>query len=281
MSAANLAPDDFLESNNSESFANMESTLFELANSERLSILFRLKEQKSNLSKLSRDLKILVQEVHRNINRLLDAGLVNKESASLYSLTTLGETVLGQLASINFVSNHKDYFNDHTLGGIPLKFVQRIGALDGCKYLSNSVSIFEFQKNLFDSTEKVACAMLPMVHSHIIESIMPMVNKEIKLNYILPYSAAIPKRRHEHWHREFTKFLNKGTIQRKMVDVLQVALIVNEKQAIVMFPLLKGEVDMNSAFVGTDSVFHEWCSDYFIHTWCNARPYRSEKLNEV
>ena len=81
----------------------------------------------------------------------------------------MGETVLGQLASINFVSNHKNYFKDHTLGSIPLKFVQRIGALGNGKYLSNSVSIFEFQKNLFDSTEKVACAMLPMVHSHIIE----------------------------------------------------------------------------------------------------------------
>ena len=127
-----------MESNNSEPFANMESTLFEIANSERLSILFRLKEEKSNLSRLSRDLKILVQEVHRNINRLLEAGLVKKESASLYSLTTLDETVLGQLASINFVSNHKDYFKDHTLGSIPSRFVQRIGALEGCKYLSNS-----------------------------------------------------------------------------------------------------------------------------------------------
>src|SRR4029079_16273536 len=85
---------------------------FEIANSERLSILFRLKEEKSNLSRLSRDLKILVQEVHRNINRLLESGLVKEESASLYSLTTLGETVLGQLASINFISNHKGYFND-------------------------------------------------------------------------------------------------------------------------------------------------------------------------
>jgi len=135
--------------------------------------------------------------------------------------------------------------------------------------------------NLFDSTEKVACAMLPMVHSHIIESIMPMVNKEIKLNYILPYSAAIPKRRHEHWHREFTRFVEKGIIQRKMVDILQVALILNGKQAIVMFPSLKGELDMNSAFVGSDSVFLEWCLDYFNHIWGNARPYRSEKLNEV
>jgi hypothetical protein len=46
MSAANLVPEDYLESNKSEPFANMESTLFELANSERLSILFRLKEEK-------------------------------------------------------------------------------------------------------------------------------------------------------------------------------------------------------------------------------------------
>ncbi len=91
----------------------------------------------------------------------------------------------------------------------------------------------------------------------------------------------IPKRRHEHWHSEFANLLNKGTVQRKMVNVLQVAMIMNEKQAIVMFPLLKGEIDMNSAFVGSGSVFHKWCLDYFNYTWQIAKPYDAKKLDEV
>ncbi len=281
MSTADSSRDDNLEADNPESSTNMESILFELASSERLSILFRLKEQTGNLSKLSRDLNILVQEVHRNINRLLEAGLVKKESTSVYSLTTLGETVLGQVTSLKFVSNHKDYFKDHMLGNIPLKFVQRIGALTSCKYLNNSVSLLVYQKNLFDKTENVVYAILPMVHSHVIESIMPIIRKDIKLNYILPHSAAIPRRRHAQWHSEFAKFLNKGTIQRKMVDTLQIAMIMNEKQAIVMFSLLKGEIDINSAFVGDNSVFYEWSLDYFSHTWQNAKQYNSKKLDEV
>ncbi|MEP6577054.1 MAG: hypothetical protein ABJB85_11560 [Nitrososphaerota archaeon] len=141
MSTADSSRDDKLEADNPESSTNMESILFELASSERLSILFRLKERTGNLSKLSRDLNILVQEVHRNINRLLETGLVKKVSTSVYSLTTLGETVLGQMTALKFVSNYKDYFKDHTLGNIPLKFVQRIGALISCKYLNNSIII--------------------------------------------------------------------------------------------------------------------------------------------
>jgi predicted transcriptional regulator len=73
-------------------FDTIEQTLFELANADRLRILFKLhKDKQSNLSKIGRDLNLIVQEVHRNINRLVEAGFVQKQSANNYSLTTFGK----------------------------------------------------------------------------------------------------------------------------------------------------------------------------------------------
>ena len=53
------------------------------ASDQRLSILFKLNRQQSeagvyNLSKLAKHLNVTMQEVHRNLNRLMDAGLIRK-----------------------------------------------------------------------------------------------------------------------------------------------------------------------------------------------------------
>jgi hypothetical protein len=40
------------------------------------------------------------------------------------------------------------------------------------------------------------------------------------------------------------------------------------------------EIDMNSAFYSIDSIFHEWCLDYFNYMWQIAKPYNPNKLND-
>lgn len=64
---------------NHYSFENTEQTFIELASEQRLSILFKLSEQDTKLSKLAKDLNVTMQEVHRNVNRLMDVGLVKKK----------------------------------------------------------------------------------------------------------------------------------------------------------------------------------------------------------
>ena len=62
------------EKNHRSSFTNTEQTFIELASSQRLSILFKLSVQNTKISSLAKDLNVTIQEVHRNINRLVDAG---------------------------------------------------------------------------------------------------------------------------------------------------------------------------------------------------------------
>ncbi len=106
------------ENKSYQPFRNIEQTLFEVANAERLSILFKLKEENNkNNFNLSKELNIIVQEVHRHTNRLLKAGLVQKDSSTGYfSLTIFGNIVLMQLSALDFISKNRNYFSDHTLG---------------------------------------------------------------------------------------------------------------------------------------------------------------------
>jgi predicted transcriptional regulator len=80
-------------------FHRAEKILFELANADRLLIMCKLRDQKkNNLSKLARELGLVVQDVHRNVNRLLEAGLAQRDSTGYFSLTTFGDAMISELS---------------------------------------------------------------------------------------------------------------------------------------------------------------------------------------
>jgi len=66
-----------------------------------------------------------------------------------------------------------------------------------------------------------------------------------------------------------------------MVDRVQVSVILNEKQAAIMFPTQKGETDMNMIFFSTDPLFHEWCVDYFRYRWYGSDIFDESHLKEI
>jgi predicted transcriptional regulator len=264
-------------------FEKTEKALFELANADRLLILSQLEKEHNTLSGLSRQLGIVVQEVHRNINRLVEAGLVKKESGNRYSLTALGYTTLMQLSSLKFVADNSKYFSEHSLGELPAKFIQRIGALVNSSFLDNPVAVFEYQKDLIDGSQEYLHVALPQIPSYLIEYIQPLFRrKDVKLRYVLPLNAVMPRKRHTAAvHAEFYQLLQQGTVQRRMVKTMIAGVIMNERQAILMLSTAKGGVDMGCCFCGNTEQFHEWCTDYFEYIWQQSRPYDNKKLVEV
>jgi hypothetical protein len=66
-----------------------------------------------------------------------------------------------------------------------------------------------------------------------------------------------------------------------MVESVQVAVILNEKQASVLFPTQKAETDMNMMFFSRDSIFHEWCLDYFRYRWYGSDIFDESRLKEI
>jgi predicted transcriptional regulator len=91
-------------------FSNTEQTFFELASQQRLAIIFRLNVKKAKISQLAKDLDITMQEAHRNVNRLQQAGLIEKDPEGVFSLTTFGNTIIKQIPTFNYLSKHKEYF---------------------------------------------------------------------------------------------------------------------------------------------------------------------------
>jgi predicted transcriptional regulator len=212
--------------------------------------------QNNKISSLAKELNVTIQEVHRNINRLVDAGLVHKGAEGIFSLTTFGRTIIKQISTFHFLSRNKDYFSDHTLGDLSIKFIQRIGALNNCDYISGVVAVIELWKQLYNESNEYIYGLLPQIPLELIETAVSKVKERgLKFRYILPQKAIVPKKRTDLLKSSgFYELLKGGSVERKMVDKIQVAVVLNEKQSTVMFKNSKGQIDMNSIFLAKTQV---------------------------
>jgi predicted transcriptional regulator len=271
-------------------FENTARTFFELGSAQRLAILYKIAEVKCNLARLSKDLGCTMPEVRRNIIRLTNTGMVDRESNGRFFLTTFGKTILEQIPTLDFLSRNKDYFSDHTFSALPLKFIRRIGSLTNSKLVSGLVTVDERLNDIYNRSQEYVYAMIPEVPIDLIESIVARLkkieNKNFRFSYILPAHATVPKRRKQLLETlGFEELLKKGTVERKMVNSLLVGIVLNDEQGCVMFPRIhrnnKIEIDMNSMFYGEDPDFHEWCLDYYRYIWHNARWFDEKGLVEI
>ena len=56
-------------------------------------------------------------------------------------------------------------------------------------------------------------------------------------------------------------------------------VVLNESEAAVCFPSNNNEIDLSKMFYSKDYDFHEWCLDYFIHSWQNSGNFNEQKLH--
>ena len=269
-------------------FEDSEKTFIELSNSQRLQIINALRTSSMNLTLIAKHLGTTMQEAHRNFNRLVEAGIVSKDSSGSYSLTTFGSTIMTQIPSINFLSKNKNYFSDHYFGDLPMKFVQRIGSLDNSQYIQGLVAVMEEVKEMYRHSEEYIYGMIPQVPLDLMEvAAKTVIGRKIKFNYILPKNAIVPKKGKDFLDEiNFPELLKNGLVERKMIQYLKLSVVLKEKKALVMFPNIKGESDMNGAFSNSllnenNKLFHEWCLDFFRYNWLNSKPFDNTKLREV
>lgn len=255
---------------------------WELAGEIRRSILFKLSEKSMRLSQLAKTLGVSIQEIHRNTNRLIDAGLVEKDPDGPLTLTTYGRTVLTQIPSFQFLSNNKPYFEEHTLGDLPMKFIQRIGALNNSELINGVVAILARWKEMYRNADKHIMEIMAQVPLDLIEPIVSKVKEGVKFSYIFGENTIVPKGRRELLQKfEWSKFISEGLVERRMIKNVQVMVIVTDKEAGAFFPDNKGETDMNKMFYSKDPLFHEWCLDFFRYTWYNSDIFDETKVREI
>ena len=134
-------------------------SFLELASNQRLKIMLSISNKPSKPSIMSKELDVTIQEVSRNFDRLVDAGLLVKNNEGRHHLSTFGKIVCMQIPSLVFLSHNRRYFEKHSLDDIPLKFKQRIGALVQGELIKGFVKVQERWKKIYENcsaSDKIA-----------------------------------------------------------------------------------------------------------------------------
>jgi len=255
------------------------SLFFELAGDLRLSMLTKLSQKHYRLSQLASELDATMQEAHRNMSRLIESGIVAKDREGELVLTAYGRTVVTIIPSYDFLYRNKEFFLDHSLGDLPPKFVQRMGAFRHCEVVHGVMAILQRWKNLYAGSDSYIKEIMAQVPLDLIETVTGRVEQGVKFSYIFASNAVVPKGRTQLLQKVgWRNFISKGIVERRMLPEVKLMTIFNEKQGCVLFPDMKGEPDLNTMFYGEDREFLEWCSDLFVYQWEKAEPFDENKL---
>jgi predicted transcriptional regulator len=265
-----------------EPAAAVAAELFlELASETRFSILASLGRRPAKLSTLARELDITVQDVHRNLNRMMDAGLVRRDDGT-FRPTEFGKAVTRKIPYFLFMKRHARFFEEHTLDGLPDKFVQRIGSLQGGEMVSRVTPVLERLKKL----ESSAVSRLKiMVSQAWVEEGVVLASKAAggaEVLALVGYNTVFPREVIESIIPSIDKLLNSQLLKSRVIERVGTAVYISDDQAAVMFPTAaRGEPGMGSMLLGKDSEFLEWCNDLFDYLWAQATPFDIHKAQTV
>jgi predicted transcriptional regulator len=258
----------------------VNSLFFELAGDLRYSTLMKLRNRSYRLSQLADELNATMQETHRNISRLVSSNLVTKGLEGELLLTPYGESIVSLIPGYAFMFQNREYFNDHTFGDLPLKFIRRIGSLAECEIVNGVMAILQRWKYIFLSSKEYIKEIISEVPVDLIETLSSRIQDGVKFSYIFPRDPVVLKGRSEILERiGWRGLISKGLVERRMLDTVKLVLIFNERQSCVAFPSLKGRPDLNLVYYGDNNEFHEWCEDYFEYQWNRAGVFDESKLS--
>lgn len=265
----------------SDLYDDAAENFLELASSQRLEILFELLIKSTTPTSLSKKINATKQEVHRNFSRLEQSGLIEKDKDGKYGLTTFGRTMCTQVPSLVFLSSNRKYFEDHTFGNLPTKFIMRAGQLASAQHIKGVSKTLEQWKSIYKNADKYIYEILSEVPLDLIEPLIKRVKKGVQFHYIFSENAVVPKGRKSLLKKlGFDKLIEKGLVERKMESNVETVLVLNEKEACIMFPTTEGESDITKMLYSDDPMFHEWCLDYFRYCWYGSDVFKESKLKE-
>ncbi|WP_148550711.1 helix-turn-helix transcriptional regulator [Candidatus Nitrosotenuis cloacae] len=256
--------------------------LLDLASQKRRGILLGIKNNNFGITKLAASLDSTPPEIHRNVERLLKDGLIQKDSEKEYVLSPICEAMLSQISTIEFFEKHSKYFKKHGFAGLPTKFLLRLGQLSDCKEVNGFVRVQEEWNKIYQEAEEFVRNVLYEVSysSDIVKTVVSQVNKGVAFRSIFSADAIVSNQRQSALgSKSLKKALDSGKIERKINSDVQFVLIMNEKQACLSFPDEDFEVDVSSCMSSKSSEFVDWCNDYFGFLWKESSFFNEKRLN--
>ncbi len=238
---------------------------FLMSNADRRKIIEELQTQSLKLGEVAKKLDITATEAFRQLQRLTDAGFLEKTSEGKYRSTPYSRLILESSAAMDFLSRHREYFLSHDTSLIPPQFHARFGEL------SKAVLYTEMVPNINTGTVvlKDAEERIDVMSDQSLEQHGQIIRQRIQKDGIkvrtLVQESLLESIKGE--------LITADSEEMRCIPRVCAVLIMTEKIMGFSLPKLDGKMDYQ-VFAGKDPESMRWASDLFEDQWNRARPCR-------
>ncbi len=240
--------------------------LFELSSDDRVKLLSEISRTKQRASQLARVSSSTVQETSRQLGRLQEAGLIERDSGGYFRLSLFGALVLRLVPSLDFVSRNREYFLAHDMSSVPEEFVERIGDLSESTFGRNAGTVFRHSEEVLSGARKYAWFLADHAVFGIGTVLSFIKDNDVTVRIVVQNIEPAGDDNAESAIRVLG-----DRLEIRIASQVPVAVAMNEKIAGVAFPGPGREVDYNSGFSSPDSRFRSWCSDMMEYYWARSK----------
>ena len=248
-----------------ESEEAIDKLFYELANESRLGILRELQVGERRLLEIARKMDLTDTEASRQIQRLTDALLIEKQPSGMFRITEYGMLLMQFSRSFGFALKFKKALLRRDLSTFPEAFTDRMGEL-----LQATVTLEQYEMvNIFERIVAESDKYLHFIARrpmHIISQ-QAIARAGTINNFDLRSIFSEEKLNLEFFSQHYNPL-----VERRIISQLPAELIVSEKSAVLSLGGSKGRTDY-AIFTSKDPAFLNWANDLFDYYWQRGTPY--------
>ena len=233
-----------------ENQEGIEKLFFELASESRLGILRELQTKNLKMQEIARRLDLTATEAVRQLKRLTEALLIQRQPEGSYTITEYGKLVLQLSASLQFAFKHKKFFLTPDIWRLPYQFVNRIGELSQTNLIADTMEgISKLEQVLREAQQYV----WGFGEGRFTEAMSTIANEQTRKGMEYKILSPLPP----------AKLQN---LENRTHSELPAVFALTEKDAVICFRLIGGKADYAGLF-GKDPIFLSWVKDLFLYYW--------------
>jgi predicted transcriptional regulator len=240
-----------------ENSEGVDRVFYELASGSRLSILRELQIRNYKMQELARKLDLTDTEAFRQLQRLSEAQMIQKQPDGAYGITQYGRLLMQFSHSFEFALKFRQCLLTRDIWRLPSQFIDRLGELSKVALNTDSLEMINNIELLISNSQKYLWIIGERPLGFVGPKIVEQVQKGLVIRLMFEESNS--------------KFFEnvpdiKGVFEKRVIPVMPATLVLNEKFAGVNLLSIDGRPD-NAVFYGNDPVFLKWVTDLFLYYW--------------
>jgi predicted transcriptional regulator len=193
-------------------------------------------------------------EAVRQLQRLSDGGLIQRQPDGSYTISPFGRLVLQLSSSIEFISHYQDYFSTHDISQLPIQMINRIGEISSANLVMDTIENLNTGQRIMIDATKFAYGI---AKGQIPELMGPIMDKKVQEGFQI--KMLIPK-------SMVTEYKLIPNVEIRGLSEIPLGIVLTESAAVVTFRRVDGNFDY-AGFSGTDPLFLDWARDLFLYYW--------------